>query len=212
MKPASILIMIVGLMAITSPAYGCGMYGFHAQWEQEPNPWGPLIGFAVILFGFMFAGRSLPRISQGLIIGLLFALASVLGVFSFSVLFFPGAFIAKIVIIAMTIFTALSLFGFRTRRELLGLAKYSLGIFIGLVVYLPMSNFIPIVKDHPTFEWVSTLPVMTGPKTNPSSQSNSKRPVFALSTQNISEQARQGVQNKVTKIPKEQNETPLDVE
>lgn len=158
----------------------------------ETSPWGPLIGFAVIVFGLIFAGRALPRMGQGAMIGFAFALAAGIGVFAFSAFFYPEAFIAQIIIIGAALFAALSLFEYKTKRVLWDISKYALGAAIGGIVYFSVSGFVPTLKLDPI------------PKTAQIHQShfqNTKRPVFASSTGNISEQARMRAQKQMTEMP-----------
>lgn len=119
------------------------------------NPWAPLIACAAIFFGFMFVGRALPRMSQGAMVGFLFALAGGLGfLFSLSIIVYPGALIAKVFFMTVALFAALSLFGYSTEKNLWGVAKYAIGIFMGLVVYLLISNFVPSMQPTGNMELV----------------------------------------------------------
>lgn len=122
------------------------------------NPFAPLIAVAAIFFGFMFVGRALPRMSQGAVIAFLFALAGGLGfLFSLSVIVYPGMLIAKVFFMTVAMFAALSLFGYSTEKNLWNVAKYAAGIFMGLVVYLLISNFVPGMQPTGGMEIVISL-------------------------------------------------------
>jgi len=182
---------------IVSPAYGCGLYGYHPQVQPPPSPWIPLIVFFVVLFGVMFAGRSLPKMSQGVIIGFLFILGSGLGVFSFSRHFFPEAFVTMLVLIGVVFCTVLLLLGFRNRKDLWGIAKYGLGLFIASMIYLPIADHVPVIDQDPTFGWILDTSSKTKTDGDQLAARNSSQPTFGSSAKNISEKARLRTQNKV---------------
>lgn len=199
-------IIVTGLLAIATPAYACGLYGYHPQVQPEPNPWMPLIGFAAAVFGFMFIGRTLPRMSQGAIIGFLFALAGGLGIFSISSFFYPWAVIAKYLFMALTVLTALIMLSLRSKQKLSGIAKYGLGIAIGLVVFIPISNYVPDIKPDPTLSWVSGSSSTTHQHQTELIEPNTQRPTFAPITKNISESARLSKKSTETEIPAEEKD------
>ena len=119
------------------------------------SPWIPLVACGAIFFGFMFVGRALPRMSKGAMVAFLFALAGGLGfMFSLSILVYPGALIAKVFFMTVALFATLSLFGYTTEKNLWGVAKYAAGIFMGMVVYLLISNFVPSMAPTGSMEMI----------------------------------------------------------
>lgn len=108
------------------------------------NPILALVAVGAIFFGFMFVGRALPRMSYGSTVAFLLALAGMLGfLFSASAVIYPGMLIAKVFFMTVALFATLSLFGYTTERNLWSIAKYAIGIFMGLVAYQVLSMFIP---------------------------------------------------------------------
>jgi len=122
------------------------------------GPFVPLIAVAAIFFGFMFVGRALPRMSKGATIAFLFAMAGVLGMFmSATLLVYPGMLIAKVFFMTVALFATLSMFGFTTERNLWGIAKYAAAIFMGGIVYLLLSNFVPAMAPTGGMEMIFSL-------------------------------------------------------
>ncbi len=131
---------------------GAVAYFFANYWMSNPdvmysvfgNPIMALVAVGAIMFGFMFVGRSLPKMSFGATVGFLLALAGMLGfMFSVSVIIYPGMLIAKVFFMTVALFATLSFFGYTTERNLWSIAKYAIGIFMGLVAYQILSMFIP---------------------------------------------------------------------
>ena len=122
------------------------------------GPFVPLIACAGIFFGFMFVGRALPRMSKGAMIAFLFAMAGVLGMFmSISLLVYPGMLVAKVFFMTVALFGTLSLFGYSTERDLWSIAKYAAAIFVGGIVYLLLSNFVPAMAPTGSTEIIFSL-------------------------------------------------------
>jgi len=122
------------------------------------GPFVPLIAVAVIFFGFMFVGRALPRMSKGAMIAFLFAMAGILGMFfSASLIVYPGMLIAKVFFMTVALFGTLSLFGYTTQKNLWGIAKYAAAIFMGGIVYLLLSNFVPSMAPTGGMEMIFSL-------------------------------------------------------
>ena len=122
------------------------------------GPFVPLIAVVGLFFGFMYVGRALPRMSRGAMIAFLFAMAGVLGVFmSASLLIYPGMLIAKVFFMTVALFGTLSLFGYTTQRNLWGIAKYAAAVFMGGIVYILMSNFIPAMAPTGGMEMIFSL-------------------------------------------------------
>lgn len=185
----SVFISITSLVILAAPAHSCGVYGFH-QPQPGASPWVGLSIFAAILFGSILAGQNLPKLGQGAIIGLLFAGAIALNVFSFSILFYPMAFIAKILLVAMAIIVVVHQLGYRSKQEVLGLGRYGLGLIFGLLLYLPFSSYVPALNTNPEAGWIANISPSKTPLNRAQSRNEFRRPVFATSTQKIAENAR----------------------
>lgn len=125
---------------------------------MRAGPWLPVIGCAALIFGFMVVGRALPRMSKGGMIGFLLAMSGVLGFFfSFSLLIYPGMMIAKVFFMTVALFATLSLFGYTTQKNLWGVAKYAVGIFVAGIVYMLLSNFVPAMAPTGGMEIVFSM-------------------------------------------------------
>ncbi len=125
---------------------------------MSSGPWLPLIGCGAIFFGFMIVGRKLPTMSKGAMIGFLFAMAGILGFFfSFSLLFYESMLIAKVFFMTVALFATLSLFGYTTQKNLWGIAKYAAAIFVGGIVYMLISNFVPGMQATGNMELIFSM-------------------------------------------------------
>ena len=98
------------------------------------NPIVMLVAFFGIMFAFGYIGRNLQRMSEGAMFAFLFGMAAVLGGFlSISVLFYPSDLIVKVFFMTVALFASLSLFGYSTRMDLTGVAKFAGAIFLAII-------------------------------------------------------------------------------
>jgi len=110
-----------------------------------------------IMFAFGSVGARVHKMSFAGMLTFMFAMAGVLGALcSLTVLFYPTMVVAKIFFMTVALFASLSLFGYTTRYNLMGVAKIAATVFMAFIAIMVLGMFVPSMALSGTAEIVIT--------------------------------------------------------
>lgn len=111
-----------------------------------------------IPIAFMAIGRKLPTMSLNGVRMFLFGFAAVMGVWLSTIgMFYSPIIIAKIFFMSVAMFAGLSLIGYTTKKDLSGIAKFCMMLFIGFVAVGVLGYFFPGLRPSGTMDIVINL-------------------------------------------------------
>lgn len=144
MTLAMIVSMVVawafGNFVLIDPATG-GLSSIGAMLYSPAAALGLTIGI-VVLFGAI--GRKLNTMSVGAVNIFLFAFAAIMGVWLSAIAVFANPIIAaKVFFMAAAAFASVSIYGYVTKRDLGGIAKFAFMVFFGFIAITLLGMFIP---------------------------------------------------------------------
>jgi hypothetical protein len=116
---------LVSFLVANSPSLMKAIFGTPLQW---------LVLFAPLIFVFVFSAK-INKISAGSAQNYLWAFAALMGL-SLAPLFivYTGASIAKVFFITASLFGAMSLYGYTTKKDLTGMGSFLMMGLIGIVI------------------------------------------------------------------------------
>ena len=145
--------MAMGVTAVVAYFFGQYMLANPAVASFVFSPF-VLLGFVIaipVLFGAV--GRKLPGMSMGGVLTFLFGFAAFMGVFMSAIAIGVNPMItAKIFLMTVAMFGALSIFGYSTERNLSTFVKYAFAAFLGYVVISVLGAFFPALRPTGTLD------------------------------------------------------------